>query len=129
MKAKDCNSVWLSVIPLECHHFSLTCQEFRDALALQYRKPLLNMPAYCDGGGSFNVEHALDCLVVSLVSQHHNEVWDAVWDLSSLVWKQVQKEPVVCESTIDDSASETLIADLRVRDVWEPQVDAILMCA
>ena len=46
-------------------------------------------------------------------------------DLSSLVWKQVQKEPIVCESTIDDSTSEILIADLRVRGVWEPQVDVI----
>ena len=58
-------------------------------------------------------------------SQHYNEDRDAIGDLSSLVWKQVQKEPIVCESTIDDSTSETFIADLRVRGVWEPQVDAI----
>jgi len=45
--------------------------------------------------------------------------------LASLVWKQVQKEPVVCESSFDDPSSETLIADLRVRGVWEPQVDTI----
>ena len=73
----------------------------------------------------FVVEHALDCHVGGLVSLCHSEVWDAIGDLSSLVWKQVQKEPIVCESTIDDSISETLIADLRVRGVWELQVDAI----
>ena len=71
------------------------------------------------------VEHALDCRVGGLVSQCHNEVWDAIRDLSSLVWKQVQKEPIVCESTVDDSTSETLIADLGVCGVWEPRVDAI----
>ena len=60
---------------------------------------------------------SLDCCVGGLVSQCHNEVWDTIGDLSSLVWKQVQKEPIVCESTIDDSTSETLIADLRVRGV------------
>ena len=37
--------------------------------------------------------------------------------------EQVQKEPIVCESTTDDSTSETLITDLRVRGVWEPQID------
>ena len=84
------------------------------------------MPPNYDGcGGSLNMEHALDCCVDGLVSQHHNEVQGAIGDLSSLVWKQVQKEPVVCESTIDDSTSENLIADLRVRGIWEPQVDAI----
>jgi len=43
------------------------------------------------------VENALDCRVGGLVSQHHNKVRDAVGDLSSLVRKQVQKGPVVCE--------------------------------
>ena len=118
MRAKDCNSAWLSVIPLECHHFNLTSQEFRDALALRYRKPLLNLPPYCNGcGATFSVEHALDCCVGGLVSQRHNEARDAIGYLSSLVWKQVQKEPIVCESTTDDSTSETLIPDLRMRGV------------
>jgi len=49
-------------------------------------------------------------------------VRDVINDLSALVF---QKEPVACESSIDDPTSETLIADLRVRGVWEPQVDAI----
>ena len=67
----------------------------------------------------------MDCHVGGLVSYRHNEVRDTIGDLSSLVWKQVQKEPIVRESTIDDSTSETLIADLRVCGVWEPRVDAI----
>ena len=96
MRAKDCNSAWLFVIPLECHHFNLTSQEFQDALALQYRKPLLNLPHYCDGcGATFSVEHTLDYRVGGLVFQCHNEVWDPIGNLSSLVWKQVQKEPIV----------------------------------
>ena len=67
----------------------------------------------------------MDCRVGGLVTQRHNEVRDAIGDLASLVWKQVQREPVVCESSFDDPSSETLIADLRVRGVWEPQVDTI----
>ena len=59
----------------------------------------------------------LDYRVGGLVFQRHNEVRDAIGDLSSFVWKQVQKEPIVCES---NSTSEPLIADLRVCGVWEP---------
>ena len=68
LKARECASSWLSVLPLRSHHFDLSVQEFRDALALRYRKPLLNLPPVCDGCGSlFSVEHALDCRVGGLV--------------------------------------------------------------
>ena len=51
LRARNSNSSWLSVLPLECNHFNLNSQEFRDTLALRYRKPLLNLPSYCDGCG------------------------------------------------------------------------------
>ena len=44
-------SVWLSVLPTERDNFDLTPQEFRDAFAIRYCKPLLNVPAFCDGCG------------------------------------------------------------------------------
>ena len=112
-------------MPLENHHFDLSPQEFRDALALQYRKLLLYLPPLCDRcGAPFTVKHALDCLVGGLVRQCHNEVRDAVGDLASLTWGQVTKEPVVCESSTDPS-SVTLIAEFRIRGVWQPQVDVL----
>ena len=47
LRAKDCNlSSWLSVMPLESDHFDLFPQEFRDAIALHYRKPLLDLPFF-----------------------------------------------------------------------------------
>ena len=104
----------------------LACQEFSDALALRYRKPLLGLPPYCDGCGSpFSFDHALDCWVGELVGRRHNEVRDAIDDLASLVWGQVQREPIICEVTVDGTCDETLIADLRIRGVWQPQVDAV----
>ena len=47
-------------------------------------------------------------------------------DLATLVWSQVQKEPIVCEASHDDlSSGDTLVADLRVHGVWQPQVNGL----
>ena len=65
-------SVWLSALPTEKNNFDLTPQEFRDALAICYCKPLLNVSAFCDGCGvPSTLDHFLnlyegwiDCAVV-----------------------------------------------------------------
>ena len=81
---------------------------------------------YCDGCGvPFSADHVLDCRNGGLVGWCQNEARDAVSDLASLVWKQVQREPIVCEATADGSCDATLIADLWIHSVWQPQVDAI----
>lgn len=92
------------IIPLEGYHFYFSPQEFRDTNALRYRKTLLDFPSFCDGcDAPFTVEHALDCHVGGLVEGQCNEVRDAVGGLASIVWGQVTKEPVVCESTFTDT--------------------------
>jgi hypothetical protein len=40
--------------------------------------------------------------------------------LSSLVWSQVAREPIICESN-DSSNNEALLADIGIRGVWQPQ--------
>ena len=42
-------SAWLSVMPIERDNYDLTAQEFSDALAVRYKKPLLSIPLHCDG--------------------------------------------------------------------------------
>ena len=116
-------SGWLSVLPLEKDQFDLSAQEFRDALALRYRKPLLNLPGTCDGcGATFTVDHALDCRFGGFVTRRHNEVHDAVGNLVSLVWNPVRRVPIVKEAGNDCGA---LIADLVIRGIWQPQCEAI----
>ena len=39
-------SSWLFVVPLERNQFDLSAQEFRDGLALRYKKPLLCFPLW-----------------------------------------------------------------------------------
>ena len=88
LRAKDSNiSSWLSVLPLARRQFDLSAQEFRDGLALCYKKPLLSLPPVCDGcGAPFSIEHTLDCRFEGLVTRRHNEVQDAFGDLAPLVW-------------------------------------------
>jgi len=113
----------LSVLPLARSQFDLSAQEFRDGFALRYKKPLLSLPSVCDGcGTSFSIEHALDCRFGGLVSRRHNEVCDTFGDLASLVWSPVTKEPIVCDNS---TGADTLIADLCVHEVWEPQTEAL----
>ena len=110
--------------PSLCH---LSATEFHDALALQYNRPLLKMSANCDGcGAATSLEHALDCKKGGLVTQRHNEVRDVIGDLASV---EVVKEPVVQEAN-DTEGVPSLIADLSIRGVWQPQTMALFdVCA
>jgi len=125
LQTRDSNtSSLLSVLPLERSQFDLSVQEFRDGLALHYRKPLLHLPAACDGcGAPFSIEHALDCRYGGLVICIHNEVCDAFGDLALLVWSPVLKEPVVCDGSAGNP--DTVIADLCIHGVWQPQTKAL----
>ena len=99
------------------HHFAT---EFRDSLALRYHRPLLRLPALCDGCGSqFSTGHALECRKGGLVIQRH-EIRDALGDLASIAYKEVVRESVVREPN-DHEKVPALVADLSVRGVWQPQ--------
>ena len=101
------------------NHFDLTAQEFCDALALHYRKPLLNFPPCCDRcSAPSSPDHALCCGKDGLIIQRHNEICDAINDLAILVWVRVLSEPVVKDASED---SDALIADLGIRGDQGPQ--------
>ena len=79
------NSSWLNVLPVARYHYDLSPVEFRDALALRYHRPLLKMPAFCDGcGAPTSLEHALDCRKGGLIIQRHNEVRDSLDNVAAL---------------------------------------------
>ena len=124
LRAKDGKySSWLSVLPLARSQFDLSAQEFRDGLALRYKKPLLSLPSVCDScGAPFSIEHALDCHFRGLVTCRHNEVQDSFGDLASLVWAPVVKEPVVQDGS---AGTDTLITDFCAWEVWKPQTKAL----
>ena len=100
----------LSVIPIE-DNYDLTGQEFMDALAVRYRKPLLCVPPCCDGcGAPSSLDHFLICRKGGLIVQ----IRDTIGDLATLQWRQVKQGPVVSE----DGDDGTLVVDLGVRGVY-----------
>ena len=114
-----------TVLPLAKSHFNLSAQEFWDAMAIRYRKPLRGIPDWCNGcSSSFSLSHALSCRTGGLVNQHHNEVCDAIGDLASLVWNQVKCKPIVREAD-SETGTPALVVDLAVRGVWSPQTEAL----
>ena len=56
--------------------------------------------------------------------QRHNEVRDVIGDLASLVYMEVVKEPIVQEAN-DADGVPSLITDLSIRGVWQPQTVAL----
>ena len=65
-------SRWLTAIPSIKNQFDLSAREFRDALAIRYRRPLLDIPEFCDGCGHlFSLSHALSCRKGGLIIQRH----------------------------------------------------------
>ena len=118
-------SCWLSIMPIKKDNFDLTAQEFRDALAIRYKKLLLNIPPSCDGYGAPScLDHFLVCRKGGLIIQRHNEIRNVIGDLAALVWGSVRREPIVKE-THDGNSIDVLVADLCVHGVWLPQAEAL----
>ena len=59
--------------------------------------------------------------------QRHNEVRDAIGDLASLVYKEVIREPIVQEAN-DACGIPSLVSDLSIRGIWQPQTVALFTC-
>ena len=106
------------------HSFAIPCLSSNEFRCLRCAKSLLNLPHSCDGCSSvFTTSHALDCKKGGLVTLRHNEIMDVLYDVSSLAWSQVIKEPLVKEA---QDGSDALIGDISIRGVWQPQSTTIL---
>ena len=86
-------SSWLTSLPIKEFGFSLHKGAFRDALALRYNWEPSHLPAKCDCGKTFTVEHALTCPKGGLPTVRHNEIRDLTANLLSEVCKDVRIEP------------------------------------
>ena len=66
-------SIWYLLIGSS--HLILVPRNFHDTPAIQYHKPLVNLPPKCDGCDAlFSLAHFLICRRHGLVVQHHSEI-------------------------------------------------------
>ena len=116
-------SNWLNVVPVSIYGFVLSEREFRDAIAIRYKKPLVEMPGFCDGcGAPTDVSHALSCRKGGLVIRRLNDIRDSLGDLMAMGFNGVLKEPIVRNG---DGDSPGLVADLAVSGLWQSQTEAL----
>ncbi|KAL5493875.1 hypothetical protein EMCRGX_G015109 [Ephydatia muelleri] len=75
--------------------------------------------------GTVVIANALiDCKTGGLVILRHNEVRDCLGDMAAQVWSQIVREPIVKEAE-SKADGPGLRADLGIRGVWTPQVEAL----
>ena len=114
-------SAWLTALTIAAENFDLPEVEFWDALIVRYNKILNASPTFCDGCQSpFTLRHALACKKGGLLTLRHNEIREAVGDLASFLWMDVQREPVIREYNPQDE-TPAIIADLFCREVYVRQ--------
>jgi hypothetical protein len=105
-------------------NFDMLPMEFRDALAIRYRKPAFNLPSTCDGYGEpFNIDHALCCRRGGLIIRRHNEVRDVLGDMVETAWGCCIREPIIKEQ--NPMTNEISLKGDLAYGVWEPQVEAL----
>ena len=123
-------SNWLTVIAIDEMGFTLNKGEFRDILKLKYYWEIADKPSICVCGDAFTVDHAMVCRRGGFIIQRHNELRDLEADMLSMVYNNVEIEPVLQELTGESLPSGTIRApdarlEIHARGFWERQRSAI----
>uniref|UniRef100_A0A0G4I5Z4 Uncharacterized protein n=1 Tax=Chromera velia CCMP2878 TaxID=1169474 RepID=A0A0G4I5Z4_9ALVE len=126
-KAKR-HSGWLSVVPREADDMLLSLEEFRDALTLRYQfKAQGDKRNYEGCGGSWGLQHALNCKRGGHVGRRHNEVNQAWCDLAELAFASaVGKRELVVRAEGEVPGLPAFYGDFSVRGLWVRQRQTIL---
>jgi len=117
-------SNWLTVLPLQEHHFSLHKTAFHDSVALRYGWDPARLPLHCACGAKLTVEHSFTCPKGGFPSIRHNEIRDLTASLLTEVCHEVEVEPhlqpitdekfILASSNIQDGAR----LDIAVNGFW-----------
>ena len=80
-------SSWLTALPLEEFRYTLTKQEFTDAILLLYRHPIEGIPKTCACSKPNSMNHALSCAKGGFTYMRHNHIRDMEAKLMEKVCK------------------------------------------
>ena len=108
-------SSWLNVLPLKEQGFTLTKEEFQDALALRYDRDIKHLPSKCVCGDAFDATHAMNCKKGGFVSIRHDNVRNFEANLLKKVCNDVEIEPAL--QPVDNDEARL---DIRARGFWRP---------
>ena len=116
-------SNWLTTLPIKEKGYTLTKQEFWDAVCMRYNWPLERMPNDCACGEKFDVTHALSCKLGGFVTLRHNEIRDITAELLKEVCNDVRKEPLLIEPNLEDlnrqaNKNREARLDVSARNFW-----------
>ena len=146
-RGKDTGS-WLAAVPLHKDGTALSALEFRDGLALHFQHEPIHLPPQCDGCGMrATLDHVLNCHKGGAVIMRHNEIRDALGQLSATAFtpSAVRSEPLInpgsaaevvnnVEGPDGTSVERDSFAfggsnergDVLVRGLWAPQTDCVI---
>ena len=87
-------SSWVTACPSHDHNTVLSKGDFIDAICIRYGWTLPNLPDVCVCGATFDVQHALDCMIGGYRTLQHNEVRDVIANvMKETGYKAVEVEP------------------------------------
>jgi hypothetical protein len=120
-------SSWVTACPCYDHDTVLNKGEFLDAVYIRYGWTLPNLPDLCVCGATFDVQHALDCMIGGYRTIQHNEVRDVVASVMKeaglkAVEIEPQLQPLSGERFERKSAikDEDARSDIKCNGFWRP---------
>ena len=117
-------SSWLTVLPLQEFRYTLSKQEFVDAIHLRYKFPISGMPKICACSKSNSIDHALSCPKGGYTAMRHNQVRNLEASFLREVCHDVQLEPKLLPLTGETfklkstNTKADARSDISARGVW-----------
>jgi len=119
-------SCWLTSLPLKSFGFSMTKQEFHDAIALRYNFKISNVSGICFCNEKNSINHSLVCKKGGYVNLRHNSMRDTIAELLTPICYDVVTEPPLLElAGSEDLPRGTILSpearlDISARSFWSP---------
>jgi hypothetical protein len=117
-------SSWLTVLPLQEFRYTLSKQEFVDAISLRYKFPIKGMPKTCACSKPNSIDHALSCAKGGYTAMRHNQIRNLEASFLQEVCYDVKIEPKLLPLTGETfklksaNTKPDARSDVSARGVW-----------
>ena len=92
-------SSWLTTLRILDEGYDLTKQLFWDLIRIRYGGILTRLPANCECGTKFDIQHTLSCKKDGFISLRHNHLRNITATLLKEVCKDIRVEPQLQQLT------------------------------